>query len=150
MLDETGEAIDARASVVACAKTELGERDPDKYWHIVQPLLVGNRHTISWCGGFALWTLVVTELCAWKWTIYKGGNSPSGFLYRLKRTTDPHPGDMAYFHKGQHHAIVGERDGDDLLTIDGNSMRFPKEGVTQNERKLSEVTAFYSIVTLIS
>lgn len=150
MTEETGEAIDARAELAACALSQLGEQDPDKYWRVVQPLLVGNRHTISWCGGFCLWNLVVTELCDWKWTIYKGGNSPSGFLYRLRRTSDPQLADMAYFEKGQHHAIIVQRDGDDLVTVDGNSMRSPKEGVTRNERKLSEITAFYSIATLIS
>lgn len=148
--DETGEAIDARALVVTAAESQIGEQDPDKYWRQVCPDLLGHPHTISWCGGFALWALHQAGLCDWHWDIWKGPGTPSGFLYRLRHTADPMPGDLAYFARSQHHAVIARVLEHYVDTIDGNTLRFPREGVTgPNIRKRVEVTSFYSIAQLV-
>lgn len=148
--DETGEALDARALVVSIAESQLGEQDPDRYWRLVCPDLLGHPHTIAWCGGFALWCLWQAKLCQWEWTIWKGPGTDSGFLYRLRHTADPQPGDIAYYSKGSHHAIVKRVVGPFIDTLDGNSMAYPLEGVTAHQRRFTDVTAFYSIGSLIS
>lgn len=142
-LNETGEAIDARLAVILIARGELGEQDPDKYWHVVQPGLVGHRHDVSWCGGFALWCLRQARLCDWDWVIGKG------FLFHLPATHEPKAGDIAYFGNLSHHAIVELVQDGKLHSIDGNTMPYPKEGVTAKTRDLSQVTVFYSIAHLV-
>lgn len=148
-LDETGEAIDARRRVLAVAETQLGDQDPDKYWSLVCPELMGNPHKVAWCGGFALWCLREAGLCEWPWVVWKGPGTPSGFLYRLLPTRDPKPGDIAYFDHLQHHAIVRSVSGGFVDTIDGNALPAPREGVVEKTHPVTGCT-FYSIASLIS
>jgi hypothetical protein len=132
---------DARARVVAIARAELGERDPDKYWVEVCPALVGRPHDVAWCGGFALWCLRHAGLVDWTW---KPG---MGFLelHGMPRVPLPEPGDVAYFAKNQHHAIVVGVGGGFVELVNGNGMTAPREGVTETRVPLLSVTAFYSI-----
>lgn len=134
---------DPRAKVVRIAKGQLGVQNPDKYWAVVQPGLMGNPSGVAWCGGFALWALRQAGLTDATWEIGKG------FASRLLRTTKtPMQGDIAYFDKPfQHHAIVDRVDGDTLYTVDGNQS--PGEQVALRTRKLGDATAFYSIQSLI-
>jgi hypothetical protein len=143
--DETGEALDARARVVEIARGELGPQDPDKYWAVVCPALVGHEHTIAWCGGFALWCLREAGLTDLSWVVGKG------FVGHLRSTALPEPGDVAVFGAPLwHHAIVtGFGDGH-VETIDGNTMPFPLEGVTAKRHPITPAAAFYSIASLIS
>ena len=149
MTDETGEAIDARARVVGRARSELGEQDPDKYWAVVCPALMGHEHDVAWCGGFVLWCLRQEGVCSWDWEIGKG------FVWRLKATALPEPGDVAVFKKSPsgsvlwHHAIVERCDGGRVYTIDGNSMPAPREGVTAKDRPIDTNVTFYSIGSLL-
>lgn len=129
----------ARDAVVRIARAELGPQHPDRYWAEVCPAFVGHPHDVAWCGGFALWCLRKAGLCDWSWQIGKG------FLFRLTKTNAPEAGDIAYFEKGQHHAIVERCEAGQVWTIDGNSLTAPAEGVTAKVRKFSDVTAFYSI-----
>lgn len=149
-LDETGEAIDARAQIVAIAEAEIGLQDPDKYWQLVCPQLMGNPHKVAWCGGFALWCLRQAGLTDWSWQVWSGPGTPSGFLYHLLPTRHPKPGDMAYFFANQHHAIVKAYHGDSVDTIDGNSVPYPQEGVSVKTHLVKDVGCFYSIAQLIS
>lgn len=144
---------DKRAKVVRIARGELGPADPDKYWAVVQPKLMGNPTGISWCGGFALWALQQAGLAKdMIWHIWKGEGSHSGFAetYKLPRTKDPKPGDIAYFDQPfQHHAIVERNNGDGTVdTIDGNQK--PGESVGEKKRvPIKSATAFYSIENLV-
>jgi len=135
-----------RQKIVQAAESQLGEQSPDKYWGIVQPAMV--RTGAAWCGGFALWALKQAGLASnMDWTVGKGfifkgmGNLP------LPVTKHPQPGDIAYFNNLQHHAIVKEVNGPQLITIDGN--QGPGEQVKIRTRNIGEVTAFYSIEPLL-
>ena len=142
--DETGEAIDARARVVAIARCELGEQDPDKYWRVVCPALCGHPHDVSWCGGFVLWCLREAGVTALEWVIGKG------FVFRLETVNEPAPGDVAVFGAPLwHHAVVKRTEGGMVYTIDGNTMPRPLEGVTERVRAITPKTTFYSIAPLL-
>jgi len=140
-------AKNPRQKIVDAAEQELGDRDPDKYWAIVQPHMVGTG--AAWCGGFALWALkqagLLPEL---DWTVGKGFIFKGNNGAPLPTTKEPKPGDIAYFNNLQHHAIVKEFDGKTLTTIDGN--QGPGEKVTIRTRNPKDVTAFFSIEPLLS
>ena len=145
--DETGEAIDARARVVAWARAELGVQDPNKYYRIAAPQFAdrGHEHDVSWCGVFCLAALRECGLTDMEWVTGKG------FVYKLALTDAPEPGDIAVFGPPLwHHAIVERLEGGLLHTIDGNTMTRPIEGVTARKRALSPQIDFYSLGRLIS
>lgn len=138
-----------RDKIIGAALRELGEQNPDKYWAEVQPSLMGSG--AAWCGGFALWALKQAGLAGdLVWEIWKGPGTKTGFIgpAHLVTTTDPKPGDIAYFSNLQHHAIVKSYDGETLETIDGN--QGPGEQVKVRTRNPKEVTAFYSIEPLLA
>lgn len=166
MTEETGEAIDARARLVAWARGELGEQDPNKYYRIAAPQFADghHEHDTSWCGIFCLAGLIEQKLTDWQWITGKG------FVFRLPKTADPQPGDIAVFHKGAdgrdvwHHAFFERieygKTGPMLdpataqvpvtiHSIDGNTMTAPKEGVTERRRMYDRNVTFYSIAPLL-
>lgn len=109
----TGNPDEIREKLLQVAHAELGTSDSRSYWLGALGSYPGTK--FAWCGIFALWCLKRLELCDWKWVVGKG------FLYRLPRTTDPKPGDVAYFDKPyQHHALVQQVEGDQLYLIQGN------------------------------
>jgi hypothetical protein len=143
MIDVDPKDIDIRSRIVDAARAEIGLQDPSKYWSGV--LSSGPPYPPHWCGGFALWALKQAGIAAdVDWQIGKG------FCYNLPIVKTPKPGDIAYFSKLQHHAIVESisPDGTTLVTIDGNQQ--PGESVAVRVRPVASVTAFYSIDPLIS
>ncbi len=136
---------DLRQLVVEAARSQIGEQDPDQYWAVVQPQLMGNPKGISWCGGFALWALKQAGLAAdLVWHIGRGFAE----VYRLPKVKVPEPGDIAYYDQPfQHHAVVDRVEGDTVFTIDGNQS--PGESVLPRERNLKAATAYYSIQPLL-
>lgn len=139
-----------RLRIVEIARSYIGEQDPDRFWQVVQPALVGHPHSISWCGGFALAVLHEAGVCDWPWLIWKGPGTNSGFLYRLPITNEPELGDIAYFDKRQHHAIVANVHASGAVdTIDGNTMPFPLEGVTVRSYRPGPGMHFYSIAPML-
>lgn len=135
-----------REKIVEAAEGQLGEQDPDKYWAIVQPAMV--KTGAAWCGGFALWALKQAGLAGnIDWSIGKGFIFKGNNGRQLPVTHAPKPGDIAYFNNLQHHAIVKEVNGNELITIDGN--QGPGEQVKLRTRGLNDATAFYSIEPLI-
>ncbi len=136
-----------REKIVDAALGELGDQNPDKYWGLVQPVMVGSG--AAWCGGFALWALKQAGLAPeLDWTVGKGFIFKGNDGKQLPTTKNPKPGDIAYFNNLQHHAIVKSFDGVTLETIDGN--QGPGEKVTQRKRSPGEVTAFFSIEPLLN
>lgn len=133
-----------RQKIIDAARSQLGPQNPDKYWGLVQPALMGQPHKIAWCGGFALWAIrqagIANDVM---WKIGKGFTE----VNHLPRTTEPKPGDIAYFDQPyQHHAIVVAVDSDKLHTIDGNQVG---NTVAERTRPFDSATAFYSIEPLI-
>lgn len=119
-----------RHAVVLCAQRELelvlaGYFTPERvneYWADVMHQSAKAPHPLQWCGALALCclhgALLGTELF---WRFETASDKRSGFLYALKRTEHPEPGDMGYIDRPyQHHFIVEAVDGDTIDCIDGN------------------------------
>lgn len=105
-----------RDKLLQVAYAELGNSDPHRYWleAFGSDPNTSKKH-LAWCGIFCLCCLRKLELCSWMWVIGKG------FLFRLRTTSSPQPGDIAYFDKPfQHHAFVQSVEGDKLNLIQGN------------------------------
>jgi len=131
-----------RSRVCEIARAELGIQDPQKYIRDAAPMYVGfPPNAKAWCGIFALWCYRQAGLTSKKWVDGKG--FAEGYLPRVFGI--PEPGDLAYYAKGQHYAIV-ERVADGFVyTIDGNAKTAPLEGVETRKRWISEAAAYYSI-----
>jgi hypothetical protein len=134
-----------RQAMVDAAVKEQQNPDPQKYCNDT----IANGKSVdcsklSWCGIFALYCLHVAGLgLDIGWILGKG------FLYRLPNLfkTKPKMGDIAYFDRYQHHAIVKSVNSDGTVTlINGNGA--PGQ-ITTTTKKLSDVTAFFSIAPLI-
>lgn len=131
-----------RAAVVAAARGELGQKRLDVYFADAAPQFVGLKP--EWCGIFALWCLHqagLGQFAKWKTGL--------GFLEvnwgpgrRLKRTTSPLPGDIAYFDKFQHQAVVDRVEGGTVYLFNGNG---GGGVVTHSSRPVGDAAAYYSI-----
>lgn len=139
-----------RMRVAAQARVYVGawtEGEVDALWRDVGvPEFVGHWHDKSWCGAFALRVLkAMLPACA-EWT-WKPG---LGFLevHALPKVSLPEIGDVAYFAKNQHHAIVVGVGNGKVRLVNGNGMTAPAEGVTESERPIADATAYYSIARL--
>jgi hypothetical protein len=135
----TSEAV--RSKVLELATLELGNADASKYYRECLGQVPAKKY--AWCGIFALWCLREAADCKWTWAI------GSGFLFRLNRTSDPLPGDIAYFDQPyQHHAIVREIKGDELFLIQGN-YGFPGR-VAESQCSISaKKPVFFSIQRIV-
>jgi len=130
-----------RAAVITAAGSQLGASDPSPYWKEVYGSYPGKAY--AWCGVFALWALHVAGVTNEPWKVGIGFIFPLG----LKQTPVPEPGDIAYFQKNQHHAIVAAVNSDGTVSlINGNGTG---GAVTESRPDIEDVTAFYSIGTLL-
>jgi hypothetical protein len=126
-----------RANVVKIVAEERANPDPTKYW--AEVLQSTGSHPPHWCGALVLYALRKAGLTNALWKI------GSGFLYeqKLPQTKQPQPGDVAYFSKFQHHALVAEVLPDNqIVTYDGNDVG---GSIGRHVRNLRDVTAFFSI-----
>lgn len=132
---------DPRKRLIHVALSQLGSAQASKYWADVLP--GSAQYPKEWCGGFALWALHQIGLAKdWNWEIGRG------FLYRLPQTNNPQPGDIAYFDRNQHQAIIKSINPDKTITlINGNGMGGV---VTESTGPISAARAFYSIQPLLS
>jgi hypothetical protein len=130
-----------RAAVVRAALGETGRINAQKYWDSAAPGVAVKEGT-DWCGAFVLWALHEAGLARgifW--------NFGTGFeLKNLPQTNDPKPGDIAYFDKLQHRAIVERVDGDQISLINGNG---ESGAVSRSTISRSEARAFFSIADQI-
>jgi hypothetical protein len=150
--DDKAEAFrGTRLDVVAWARGELGDRDPQKYIRDVAHVYIGQPpNAKAWCGIFWLWCLFKAELTKQQWIDGKGFAGVLG----LPRVQIPEPGDGMYFGTPNHHYAVVERVRDGVVhTIEGNTLRTPREGVTAQSHPLSAVNAgggcYFSIAPLL-
>jgi hypothetical protein len=138
----TSESI--RSKVLELATLELGNADPSKFWKDAFGQVPKKKY--AWCGIFALWCLRQAADCNWTWSI---ASDKSGFLFRLNRTSDPLPGDIAYFDQPyQHHAIVREIKGDELFLIQGN-YGFPGHVAESQCSVSAKKPVFFSIQRIV-
>lgn len=136
-----------RRDIVNTALAELGSRDAAKY---------GAAPGVDWCGIFVLWVYHQNDVLphvrwAYAEDINRDGRTDYGFLmvppYALPQTRRPEPGDVAYFNRNQHHALVEAVRDNVVDLINGNG-----EGgkVTRSTVPISSVTAFFSIAPYLT
>jgi len=123
------------------------EADPADYWAVAaqQPLSTAELARLDWCGGFYLWVLKVAGIAPanvfWR---FDGTGIASA---KLRLTNSPEPGDLAYFKRNQHHALIEAVDGDTIRIINGNG---GGKGITRSSVSRRDVAAFYSIDPLLA
>lgn len=125
-----------REMIVRIANDYVGSGEDRAFY---QSACLPDNYSGEWCGIFALFVLhmagVANDVC---WEVGKG------FLYRLSRTTQPQPGDIAYKDAPwQHHAIVESYDpaNKTFVGIDGNGTG----GVVTKGERSTAGYVFYSI-----
>jgi hypothetical protein len=134
--------IDYRAKVVKAAASQVGLSDKSVYCKLACRSPDHYNWPKDWCAVFALWTFIVAGLnVVWRW-----GDPNCWFSYRLSTTTNPKPGDVAYFTLNQHHAIVESVNGNEVHLINGNGVGGK---VTRSTSTKGAVTVFYSIEGLL-
>lgn len=139
--------MSSRDQVIEIARRELETGDPTggKYWRAL-----GLKPPIrSWCGVFALWCLREAGLTARTWTpvrgfIYVDDAGTGSRVPYLRPTKHPQPGDVAYYLRKQHYALVEEPRGGLIATIDGN-----QPGIKRRERLTSAAYTYFSIASLL-
>lgn len=152
--NETGDVLDwhdaKRAELISRFRQELGAGDPDRYWALVGPSFKGKH----WCGALCLYILRTSGLAPGVMWESDAAAKRYGFCFRLRQISPSHakPGDIAYFHRFQHHAmVVGIEDPRGavpiLATLDGNQR--PPNRVREKRQRLSSVAAVYSIEPLL-
>lgn len=128
---------DTRDRIVAWAESQEGLSDPSPYW---QSALDTPKGPKSWCGAFVLTALHKAGLAtSSRWFVGKGLERT---LPKLTRTSAPQRGDIAYYTKQQHMAIVADVKDGLVRLVNGNGAG---GRVTINERPLSDAAAYYSI-----
>ena len=157
-LDATGEAIDARARVIAWALGEVGEQDPRKYFGMCAPqyLADGRDHSrdTSWCGIFVLSALRAAGVVGPDWTWATGlgfvnREDPAGKRWMPCTALPQAPGDVVVFGAPTwHHAIVHSWGNGRVYTVDGNTLPAPREGVATRSRPLAAY-GYYSLARLL-
>ncbi len=116
-----------------------------EYWaDVMPPGTLPRDYPKEWCGAFCLFSLHRAELGL---DVFWHGGFAARCLRQLAPSELPQPGDVAYFTKYQHHAIVEAADAGagTFDSIDGNQPAI----VRHAGRKLSAAAAFYSIEPLI-
>ncbi|HEX2882277.1 MAG TPA: peptidoglycan-binding protein [Polyangiaceae bacterium] len=136
---------EVRQLIVDIALGEIGHGRPAHYWADVLGPDWQGPYPKHWCGALALWCLRQALIALHiLWQVGKGFCEQNN----LSKTKKPKKGDVAYFTKLQHHALVVQLDGDHVVTVDGNQgATMP---VQQRRRHLNEVTCFYSIESLLA
>jgi hypothetical protein len=133
-----------RQRLVELARAEEGRGEDPEYWleafGSVPPL-----GAYAWCGVFDLCLL---RKCGLTNQLWLTGPKQYGFIYPcgLKPTNDPQPGDIAYFTRKQHHAIVLNATSDAVELCNGNGTG----GVVSiGWTPRANVSSFFSIQSLI-
>lgn len=122
-----------RQLVCWIAKSQVGKSDATKYWNG----LLNPPYPPSWCGAFCLWCFHKVGVAKEGWVVGKG------FLYRYPTTTTPQKGDVVYFTKYQHQAMIVGVSGDTLTLVNGNGNGGK---VTLGTCKLKDASGFYNVI----
>lgn len=140
----TADSSDPRQRLVAWARSQIGSRDSKSVWKsALEPGTPETDYPKDWCGGFLLAGLHAVGLASHVfWEIGTGFE-----LQHLSQTKTPKPGDIAYFDKNEHRALVTAVDPSGMVSlINGNGANGQ---VSTSTVPLSSVTAFFSIDNLL-
>lgn len=137
-----------RARVVSFAKSHVGSADSDAFWADALPTTPASQYPKDWCGAFALAAIHSADLAPgvhWGLTAAR----PGFLIPNLKIVSHPEPGDIAYFDKNQHHAVVESYDPatETVHLINGNGQNGV---VSESSTKRQNVTAFFSLAPLLT
>jgi hypothetical protein len=117
-----------------------------EYWaDVLPPGTPARDYPPHWCGALCLFAIHRAELGL---DVFWHGGFAARVLRQLGPGELPQPGDVAYFAKYQHHAIVEAVDAERRTfdSIDGNQ----GPGIVRHVgRSLSAAAAFYSLAPLI-
>jgi hypothetical protein len=152
-----------RNAVVLCAVRELElvqagyftSTRVDEYWADVLHQSVRALHPPQWCGAFALFCLHAALLAPeLTWRFGSKSDPRSGFLWTLKRTEFPEPGDVGYIDQPhQHHFIVetAEPVAGIVECVDGNAGKADgHEPIKRVDRKWGAPgIVYFSIASLL-
>ncbi len=123
-----------------------------EYWQRVLPSLWTGPPPPHWCACFAMWCLQEAGLTDARAELLPKPKNWLSFmsamhLNPLPARALPKPGDVAYFEKNQHHAVVMAVDEKTKTfdSVDGNQPAI----LIHKGRALSGVKAFYSIQPLV-
>ena len=148
-------ADSTRQRIAELARAEVGT--PREKYMLAE---LGELAEVSWCGLFALWIYHAAGLAAAvRWILMRGFALPAKLRpYSATGREKPRVGDLAYFDKEQHHAIVLGYDPatDRVELANGNSwdpelspelIKDTGRGdvVAISTRPRREVAVFYSI-----
>lgn len=102
-----------------------------------------------WCGAFSLLCLKDAQLPGAADIFWKDG---VGYVepHHFPHTTKPKPGDIAYFDKLSHYAIVTDVYADTFASVDGNQgTSLAEPCIKLKSRPLAAARTFYSIAHLV-
>lgn len=127
------------------------------YWRRVLGAAWKGPFPNAWCAAFALWSLKEAGLAPGVIQIVNNVNGKGfGFCEPCALPhvpwTEAQPGDVCYFEKYQHHAILERVDGEHIWTVDGNQPAIDRHGPQGSlpARHHSSVAVFYSIAPFIT
>jgi hypothetical protein len=137
-----------RQRVANLASNEEGSTNAARYWRAVLPENWKGPYPPQWCGAFALWSLKTALGCPWLWQVGEG------FLFRLRRTSEPDLGDICYRAHFQHHAVLtavgNAADGKPYIIAQNGNAGDPPGTCLESFTDRGTWTAFYSIEPLLS
>jgi hypothetical protein len=162
-IQRLGEDIDSngsRESIVAAARSMIGKIEAK---HAEGTQRVGAKHLLdifhlaapgvwddatvqtagsklpSWCGIFSVWAHKRAGKDIGNWQIGRGVSA----FGTIQQTKNPQAGDIGYIDQPfQHHCIIVKVDGNNVISIDGNSGLYSE--VKENTRPLSVYTGFFT------
>ena len=162
-IQRLGEDIDSngsRESIVAAARSMIGKIEAK---HAEGTQRVGAKHLLeifhlaapgvwddatiqtagaklpSWCGIFSVWAHKRAGKDIGNWQIGRGVSA----FGTIQHTKNPQAGDIGYIDQPfQHHCIIVKIDGNNVVSIDGNSGLYSE--VKENTRPLSAYTGFFT------
>jgi peptidoglycan hydrolase-like protein with peptidoglycan-binding domain len=94
----------------------------------------------SWCGIFTLWALKTGGASVGNWGMGTG-------IPGIRQVTDPQPGDIGYMNENQHYCLVVSVEGDQVNSVDGNTVGDDTVGGEVNDRTRAK-SAFAGFFTV--
>jgi hypothetical protein len=123
-----------RQAVCVVAKSQVGQSNASKYWQG----LVAPPYPPSWCGAFTLWCFHRVGVA--RHVLWEIG---SGYLSKFPTTSNPRKGDVAYFDKFQHEAIICGVTSTTVSLVNGNGTG---SKVTLSTVPRNSVRAFFNVI----